>query len=151
MDETDAVILRRLLADGRATLGTLAEATGLSVSAAQSRVRRLEERGLITGYRAQVDAEAVGLPLSAFIEVTPLDADDPDDIPQRLGHLAEIEGCFSVAGDASYILFVRVASPKRLEDLIRQIRQAAHVSTRTTVVLQTCFADRPPAINVKTV
>lgn len=149
MDDTDAVILRRLLGDGRATLATLAEATGLSISAAQSRVRRLEDRGLITGYRAQVDADAVGLSLSAFIEVTPLDADDPDDVPDRLESFAEIEGCHSVAGDAAYMLFVRVASPKRLEDLIREIRQAAHVRTRTTIVLQTYFADRPPAINMK--
>jgi Lrp/AsnC family transcriptional regulator, leucine-responsive regulatory protein len=148
MNETDFAIVHALLGDGRATLAKLAEATGLSVSAVQARVRRLEERGVISGYRAQVDPEAVGLPLSAFIEVSPLDAGDPDDIPEKLVRLNEVEACHSVAGDAAYMLFVRVSGPKRLEDLIREIRQVAHVSTRTTVVLQTYFADRPPSVNV---
>ncbi len=145
-DEVDAVIVRELLADGRSTLAKLGEATGLSTSGVQTRVRRLEERGIITGYRAQVDHESIGMPLSAFMEVSPLDSSVLDNIPEQLEHLAEIEACHSVAGDAAYILFVRVASPRRLEELIREIRQAANVSTRTTVVLQTFFADRPPLV-----
>lgn len=145
LDDIDAIIVATLLGNARATLAVLAEATGLSISAAQSRVRRLEERGVITGYRAQINAEAVGLGLSAFIEISPLDPADPDDIPDRLFHLPEIEACHSVAGDAAYMLFVRVPGPGRLETLIRDIRQAAGVRTRTTVVLQTYFADRSAA------
>ncbi|MEA5055750.1 MAG: Lrp/AsnC ligand binding domain-containing protein, partial [Propionicimonas sp.] len=94
----------------------------------------------------EVDHEAIGVPLSAFMEVTPLDASALDTIPEQLEHLREIEACHSVAGDASYILFVRVPTPRRLEELIREIRQAANVNTRTTVVLQTFFADRPPLV-----
>lgn len=145
-DEVDAVIVRELLADGHSTLSKLGEATGLSTSGVQTRVRRLEERGVITGYRAQVDHEAVGVPLAAFIEITPLDPTAMDIIPEQLVDLLEIEACHSVAGDASYMLFIRVRSPRRLEELIREIRQAASVSTRTTVVLQTFFSDRPPMI-----
>ena len=58
----------------------LAKATGLSTSAAHQRVRRLEERGVIRGYTAVVDADAVGLPLTALISVTPLDPSAPDDV-----------------------------------------------------------------------
>ncbi|MEA4943555.1 MAG: Lrp/AsnC family transcriptional regulator [Propionicimonas sp.] len=145
-DRVDATIVRELMADGRATLARLAELTGLSTSGIKTRVRRLEERGIITGYRAEVDHEAIGVPLSAFMEVTPLDASALDTIPEQLEHLREIEACHSVAGDASYILFVRVPTPRRLEELIREIRQAANVNTRTTVVLQTFFADRPPLV-----
>ncbi|AZC12521.1 Lrp/AsnC family transcriptional regulator [Microbacterium sp. ABRD28] len=142
-DDIDAGIVSVVSTNARATLAELSAAVGLSVSAVQTRLRRLEARGVITGYRAQVDAEAVGKPLSAFVEITPLDPGQPDDAPERLEHLAEIEACHSIAGDASYILFVRVESPRHLETLIRDIRAAAQVNTRTTVVLQTFYENRP--------
>ena len=142
-DEIDAGIVRAVLQDARATLADLSAAVGLSVSAVQARLRRLEARGVITGYRALVDAEAVGKPLAAFVEITPLDPAQPDNAPELLEHLAEIEACHSVAGDAAYILLVRVASPRHLEALVRNIRAAASVNTRTTVVLQTFYENRP--------
>ena len=142
-DPIDAAIVREMSRNARATLAELSTAAGLSVSAVQTRLRRLESRGVITGYRAVIDAEAVGKPLSAFIEITPLDPAQPDNAPEMLEHLAEIEACHSIAGDASYILFVRVSSPRHLESLIRDIRLAASVNTRTTVVLQTFYENRP--------
>ena len=142
-DAIDAAIVREVSKDARATLADLSAAVGLSVSAVQARVRRLESRGVITGYRALVDAEAVGKPLAAFVEITPLDPAQPDTAPELLEHLTEIEACHSIAGDASYILLVRVASPRHLESLIRDIRAAASVNTRTTVVLQTFYENRP--------
>lgn len=142
-DAVDQRIVAAVSRDGRATLAELSEATGLSVSAAQARLKRLETRGVITGYRATVDAEAVGRPLAAFIEITPLDPAQPDTAPELLAHLDAIEACHSIAGDAAYMLFARVASPRALEDLVREIRLAANVRTRTTVVLQTFFEHRP--------
>lgn len=142
-DSVDRLIVAEIARDGRATLSQLSEAVGLSVSAVQSRLRRLETRGVITGYRAILDPEQVGTPLSAFIEITPLDPAQPDNAPELLEHLTAIEACHSIAGDASYMLFVRVASPRALEELVRDIRTAASVSTRTTVVLQTYYEHRP--------
>ncbi|KQP68352.1 AsnC family transcriptional regulator [Microbacterium sp. Leaf288] len=142
-DAIDAAIVREVSQDARATLADLSAAVGLSVSAVQARLRRLESRGVITGYRTLVDAEAVGKPLAAFVEITPLDPAQPDNAPELLEHLTEIEACHSIAGDASYILLVRVASPRHLESLIRDIRAAASVNTRTTVVLQTFYENRP--------
>ncbi|HEY9309527.1 MAG TPA: Lrp/AsnC family transcriptional regulator [Microbacterium sp.] len=142
-DEIDAGIVREVSRNARATLAGLSAAVGLSVSAVQTRLRRLEARGVITGYRALVDAEAVGKPLAAFVEITPLDPGQPDNAPELLEHLSEIEACHSIAGDASYMLLVRVASPRHLETLIRDIRSAASVNTRTTVVLQTFYENRP--------
>lgn len=141
-DPIDRRIASALVADGRSTLKSLAEVTGLSVSAVQARVRRLETDGVIRGYTALLDAEAIGLPLAALIAITPLDPTQPDDAPEALAGLAEIEACHSVAGDDSYVLFVRVATPTALEHLIREIRKRANVSTRTTVVLQTFFENR---------
>ncbi|HEV7204990.1 MAG TPA: Lrp/AsnC family transcriptional regulator [Jatrophihabitans sp.] len=145
-DPIDRKLAAALVADGRSTLKSLAEVTGLSVSAVQARVRRLESAGVIGGYTALLDPESIGLPLAALIAITPLDPGQPDDAPERLAGLSEIEACHSVAGDDAYVLFVRVATPTALEQLIREIRRRAHVSTRTTVVLQTFFEHRsaPP-------
>ena len=124
----------------------LGRATGLSTSAVHQRVRKLEERGVIHGYAAVVDPQAVGLPLTAFISVTPLDPAAPDDAPDRLVHLAQIESCYSVAGEESYILKVRVPTPGDLETLLAEIRAVAKVRTRTTIVLSTPYEGRPPAL-----
>ena len=146
LEPIDRAILRQLAADGRCSFTDLAERVGLSVSAVHQRVKRLEQRGVLLGYSARLDGDEIGLPLSAFISITPIDPASPDDYPKRLEHLPQIEACYSVAGDASYVLRVRVASPSALEDLLRQIREAANVSTRTTVVLSTPYEDRPPAV-----
>ncbi|MBW4717705.1 Lrp/AsnC family transcriptional regulator [Saccharothrix obliqua] len=146
LEPIDRAILRELAADGRCSFTDLAERVGLSVSAVHQRVRRLEQRGVVRGYAARLDGAEVGLPLTAFISLTPIDPAAPDDYPKRLEHLPQIEACYSVAGDASYVLRVRVASPAALEELLRQIREVANVSTRTTVVLSTPYEDRPPAV-----
>ena len=65
--------------------------------------------------------------------------------PDRVAEFHEVEDCFSVAGEANYILKVRTATTDRLEDLIRRLREKAGVNTRTTVVLSTPFEDRPLA------
>jgi Lrp/AsnC family transcriptional regulator, leucine-responsive regulatory protein len=143
VEDTDRAIVALLSHDGRMSFTELARRTGLSVSAAQQRVRRLERRGVIRGYTAVVDADSAGLPLTAFISIKPFDPAAPDDAPERLAHLAAIEACHSVAGDENYILKVRVASPARLEDLLQEIRSAASVSTRTTIVLSTPYENRP--------
>ncbi|RDI64289.1 AsnC family transcriptional regulator [Nocardia pseudobrasiliensis] len=129
------------MGDGRATLSNLAEKANLSVSAVQSRVRRLEARGVIRGYTAKVDPEALGQLLSAFVAITPLDPSQPDDAPALLQRIPGIEECHSVAGDESYMLLVRVASPRHLESLLQEIRATANVRTRSTIILQT-FYDR---------
>ncbi len=123
----------------------LGKATGLSTSAVHQRVKRLESRGLIRSYTAVLDYDAVGLPLTAFISVRPIDNSQPDDSPDRLKDIVEIESCWSVAGDASYLLKVRVGTPTDLEDLLARIRAAANVSTRTTIVLSTPYEGRSVA------
>jgi Lrp/AsnC family transcriptional regulator, leucine-responsive regulatory protein len=148
VEETNRKILALLTGDGRMSFTELARNTGLSVSAVQQRVRRLEQRGVIRGYAALIDPEAAGLPLTAFVSIKPFDAAAADDAPERLAHLAAIEACHSVAGDENYILKVRVASPAALEELLQQIRAAASVSTRTTIVLSTPFENRPPDMSV---
>lgn len=146
LDAVDRHLLRLLLDDGRRSYADLARDTGLSTSAVHQRVRRLEQRGAVTGYAAQLDPAAAGLPLAAFVSLKPIDPAAPDDAPERLRHLSAVEACHSVAGDESYILQVRVAGPAELEALLQEIRAVAGMSTRTTVVLSTPWEGRtaPP-------
>ena len=84
MEDLDHRIVALLLHDGRMSFTDLGKVTGLSTSAVHQRVRRLEERGVILGYRAIVDQNAMGMPLLAFISVTPTDPSAPDDVADRL-------------------------------------------------------------------
>jgi Lrp/AsnC family leucine-responsive transcriptional regulator len=143
VEDLDQRILTLLASDGRMSFTDLGKATGLSTSAVHQRVKRLEQRGLITGYGALIDYDQAGLPLTAFISIRPIDPSQPDDSPERLSAITEIESCWSVAGEESYILKVRVATPYALEDLLARVRAAANVSTRTTIVLSTPYENRP--------
>ncbi len=143
VEPTDRKILQLLARDGRMSFTDLGKATGLSTSAVHQRVKRLEQRELILGYGATVNHAEMGRPLTAFISIRPIDPSSPDDVPQRLEQVEEIESCWSVAGQESYILKIRVATPADLEDLLARIRGAANVSTHTTIVLSTPYENRP--------
>ena len=146
MEDLDRRILGLLTVDGRMSFTDLGKATGLSTSAVHQRVKRLESRGVIQSYAAVLDYEAVGLPITAFVSIRPIDPSEPDDSPDRLRGIPEIESCWSVAGEESYILKVRVGTPAQLEELLARVRAAANVATRTTVVLSTPYEGRPPVV-----
>ena len=143
LDRRDLDILGVLQADARATYAEIAKRVGLSPSSVHQRVRKLEESGVITGYRANVDPESIGLFVTALVSVMPLDPKQPDDLPDRVTELPEVESCYSVAGEANYVLKVRTRTTEHLEDLLRRIREKAGVQTRTTIVLSVPFEDRP--------
>ncbi|HLB39315.1 MAG TPA: Lrp/AsnC family transcriptional regulator [Actinomycetota bacterium] len=143
MDDRDAAILAALQADARATYADVAAKVGLSASSVHDRVRKLEAAGVITAYRAVVNPEAVGLMVTALIAASPLDPQQPDDLPDRLANFPEVEDCLSVAGEANYVLKVRTRSTSDLEDLIRRLREQVGVATRTTIALSIPFEGRP--------
>lgn len=142
MEPLDRHIVQVLAQDGRISFADLGRQVGLSTSAVHQRVKRLEERGIITGYRAVVDYTKVGLPLTALMSVTPFDPAADDDVPERLHDIEEIVACWSVAGDENYVLLLRVARPQDLEELFARIRQQASVATNTTIVLSTPWEGR---------
>ncbi len=142
LDERDLDILAALQDDARATYADVGQRVGLSASAVHDRVRKLEHAGVIRGYRAVVDPEALGLSVTALIAATPLDPQQPDDLPERIAELPEVEDCYSVAGEASYILKVRTHTTGELEELIRTLREKVGVATRTTIALSIPFERR---------
>jgi Lrp/AsnC family leucine-responsive transcriptional regulator len=145
LDGRDMDIIAALQEDARATYADVAARVGMSPSAVHDRVRKLEVAGVIRSYKAVVDPEALGLFVTALVAATPLDPSQPDDLPERVGEFPEVEDCYSVAGEANYILKVRVRTTVHLEELIRRLREKGGVQTRTTVVLSIPFEDRPLA------
>jgi Lrp/AsnC family leucine-responsive transcriptional regulator len=145
LDAKDLDIVAALQEDARATYADVGARVGLSASAVHDRVRKLEQSGVIRGYRAVVDPESLGLFVTAIIAAIPLDPSQPDDLPDRVGEFPEVEACYSVAGEANYILKVRTKTTADLEDLIRRLREKANVQTRTTIALSIPFEGRPLA------
>ena len=142
LDARDLQIVAALQEDGRATYADVGARVGLSASAVHDRVRKLEHQGVIRGYRAVVDPEAIGLYVTALIDARPFDPSQPDDLPERVAGVPEVEDCYSVAGEANYVLKVRTGTTSELEDLIRRLREKAMVATRTTIALSIPFEGR---------
>ena len=143
LERTDQQILALLARNGRMSFTDLGWATGLSTSAAQQRVRRLEQRGVITGYHADLSAEALDRDLTAIISVHALNPRADDDIQALLAGMPEITTCYSIAGDASVLCIAQVGNTTELDGLLSQIRHQIAASTTTIVALTTYFRDRP--------
>src|SRR3954453_6204500 len=144
MDALDRQIIAALRENGRATYAELGRQVGLSASAVHERVGKLEATGVMTGYHAAVNPSLVGLGVTALIGIHPTDIADDDDVAAALGLLAEVESCYRVAGDESFVVKVRVATVDDLEHTLGRLRRIDGVArTRTTLVLSTRFEGRP--------
>lgn len=148
MDTVDRRIIDALRLDGRATYAELGRQVGLSASAVHERVGKLEAAGVIIGYHAIVDPNAVGLGVTALVGIHPTDTADQEDVALALGKLPEVESCYAVAGDDAFVVKVRVATVDELERTLGRLRGIDGVSrTRTTVVLSTRFEARPNSVD----
>ncbi len=146
MESLDRTILLALAKDSSLSLSDFAAQLDVPSSTLHQRVKKLEAKGLISGYKAEIDKRQVGLKINALVSLTPIDPAAPDDIVEKISTIMEIESCWSVAGVESYIVKVAVAEPEALEELLARIRSTANVSTKTSVILSTAFESRPPAI-----
>jgi Lrp/AsnC family leucine-responsive transcriptional regulator len=125
--------------EGRASWTRLGELLGVTGPAAAERVRRLEQRGVIRGFTALIDPEAVGLALTAFIAVSLEKPGDRAGFLQRVQALPEIQECHHCTGDDDYLLKVRCRGVNDLDRLINAELKAVKgvLRTRTTIVLRT--------------
>jgi Lrp/AsnC family leucine-responsive transcriptional regulator len=139
LDQTDRKILRLLQANARVTNAEVAREVGMAPSATFERLRKLEERGVIAGYETRVDAEQVGLGLTAFILVKSTEGPGSERTGDRLAAIDEVQEVHHIAGEDCFILKVRARDPRDLQRVLRErIGRIPEVaSTRTTIVLQT--------------
>jgi Lrp/AsnC family leucine-responsive transcriptional regulator len=117
VDETSLRILTELQSEGRLSMAELGRRVGLSAPAVTERVQRLERTGVITGYRAEVDAAALGLPLTAIIRVRP----GPSQL-RRIAEIAErtpeVVECLRITGEDCFLIKVHLRSIDQLEEVL---------------------------------
>lgn len=143
MDTVDRQLISALRTNARATYAELGRRVGLSPPAVHERVAKLESSGVITGYHAAVEPAAVGLGVTALVGVVETDGGEGNDVVGAFRGMSEIEDCWFVAGDESYLLKIRVADMAALEATINALSRIRGVSrTRTTVVLSTRWEAR---------
>ena len=141
MDDRDMAILSLLRKDARLGYAEIGKQVRLAASSVHDRVRKLEKAGVIRGYRAEIDHEQVGFPITAIVSLA-LRPGSPSDTPALIAEFDLVESCYSVAGDNSYALMVRAPSTRDLEDLLDALRAKLEVVTRATIVLSTPFEHR---------
>jgi len=138
LDAIDLKLLQLVQEHGRMQIGALAEEVGLSAPAAGERLRKLEERGVVRGYAAQVDPATLALDIAAFIMVR---VDSSAHYPKFLAKVAEhpeVLECHAITGDASHLLKIRTRNTATLETLLGVIqRWPGVIGTRTSLVLST--------------
>ena len=143
LDEVDRRLVAALRDNARASYAELGRLVGLSGPSVQERVRRLEERGVVVGYRALVRPSALGLAVTSLIGLLLSDTADQSAVVDRLAEVREIEDCWYIAGDESFVVKVRVPSVDALEDLLGRLLRIDGISrTRTTLVLSTKWEGR---------
>jgi Lrp/AsnC family leucine-responsive transcriptional regulator len=139
IDDIDGKILSILQNDARTSNAEIARRLAMAPSAILERIRKLETRGLIDGYEARLNPEALDLGLLAFIYVRADERIGSRVIGEELAAFPEVQEVHHIAGEDCYLLKVRVADTNSLSDLLRQRLGPIDAirSTRTTIVLST--------------
>jgi len=117
LDATNLAILRALAEDARLSMSALGRQVGLSAPAVTERVQRLEEAGVIRGYRADIDPAAVGLPVAAWVRIKP----GPGQL-MKIAELAtsipEVVECHRITGEDCFLARIHVAAVTELETVL---------------------------------
>lgn len=139
LEARNVELLRQLATDPRMSIAQLARKVGLSAPAVRERLRRLEEAGLIRGYRLELDPRALGFPLAAFVRVRPMAGKLPKiiELAQRMPQVTE---CHRVTGEDCFVLKLAFESLDGLDRLLDQF--LAFGQTTTSIVQSTPVAPR---------
>jgi Lrp/AsnC family leucine-responsive transcriptional regulator len=136
IDFTDRKILSALLAKGRSTFAELAAQVGLTAPTVHDRVKKLERSGIIEGYTAIINSASLGYEITALVHVVTDARVASREYEERLSEISEIQRCFSVAGEETYVVLVLTRSPKTLEGVLQRIKSTpGTVSTKASVIL----------------
>jgi DNA-binding Lrp family transcriptional regulator len=139
VDQTDRILLALLKEDTKRKYSDLGETVHLSAPAVHERVKKLERAGVIRKYTIEVDPEALGLLLQAFVRIH-ISRIPCEEMARALQHFPEVVECFSSAGEESMLIKVHTGSPSQLEVLLNRIRQMPGVErVLTSIILTTHF------------
>jgi Lrp/AsnC family leucine-responsive transcriptional regulator len=140
LDDLDLQLLDALQRNARSTFAELGAIVGLKPPAVHDRVKRLEGRGFVRGYAAQLDGRRLGLELNALVSCFTAPDCSYDEFTKTLSELPEVAEIHSVAGEESFVLKVMTRSTTHLDDLLSRLKAVKGMArTKTTIVLSTPF------------
>lgn len=139
LDETGWHILEALQENARLSYSELGQRVGLSSPAVAERVRRMEDAGIITGYRAVVNTAKIGYPITAIMRMNS-QGDRCTRINVQVREIPEVLECYRVTGEDCHVMKVMVSSVEHLESLIDRLSAFGQVTT--SIVLSTTVTGR---------
>ncbi len=128
LDPTNVQLLTELQRDARLSLAELGRRVGLSAPAVAERLERLEQQGVIRGYRAEVDPSAVGFPLTAVIRIRPAPRQIPK-VAELARRIPEVVACDRITGEDCYLMKAHVRDVQHLEQVIDQFTLFGQTTT----------------------
>lgn len=146
MDAIDYQILTALAEDGRIPFSQIATAIGKSTATVHQRVKRLREDGLIKSFTVDLDWEALGYPVDAFISIRDTDSHGLAELSDRLRTIPFVRSSAAVTGEFDLLLHIKARSSSHLGEILDEIRQVAPGPSRTVVTLSTYIAGQIPPL-----
>ncbi len=140
LDETGWHILEALQENARLSFSELGQRVGLSSPAVAERVRRMEDAGIITGYRAEVNTARIGYPIIAIIRINNSPGQRCTRLTASAQEIPEVLECYRVTGSDSLVMKVMASSVEHLESLIDRLSE--HGQLTTSIVLSTVVGRR---------
>lgn len=142
LDETNVRLLDALSADPRATAAELARRVGMSAPAVRERLTRLEQAGVIRGYRLDIDPAAIGLPVAAWVRIRPGPGQLPK-IAEIAARTPQVSECHRISGEDCFLLKIHVPAIEDLEAVLDQF--LLYGQTHSSFVVATPVAPRVPS------
>lgn len=140
-DDIDQLLINALMEDSRRSLKALAQISGLSSPSVAERLRKLEERGVLTGYTVDVDPRHFGYQLQAIVRIRPLPG-QLHEVERRIQAIGEFTECDKVTGEDCFIARLCVRSMEQLDTLLDRLND--HAETNTAIVKKTTVKRRLP-------
>jgi len=136
LDSIDNKILELLSEDGRESASNIADKVGLSIPATADRIKKLQDSGIIIGFKPIIDSKKINLDITAFITVYSESSKNFEKVVSNADNNKNIMKCYTTTGDGSHLLLVKVENTEKLEKLLRTIQGWPGVSrTQTQIVL----------------
>jgi DNA-binding Lrp family transcriptional regulator len=145
VDSIDQRIVSQLVANARSSYAEIGKEVGLSAPAVKRRVDRLLDRGVLRGFTAVVDPEALGWGTEAFVEVRYRGNVSPRQIRASLEPLPEVVAAYTVSGAADAIVHLRAADIHHLEDALERLRGVDMIDRTVSTVVLSTLLERTPA------
>ena len=149
VDSIDNKIIEILFEDGRSSASFIAEKVGLSVPATADRMKKLQDSGLIRGFRPVLDSKKIGLDITAFITVYSESSKNFEKVVINAQENPNVMKCYTTTGDGSHLLLVKVENTKSLEKLLRTVQEWPGVTRTQTQIVLSSYVQKESSTLIK--